>query len=431
MARMNGLALAGIAGACAVAAASCAAHRPPAFPAAPPAVLGLSGPALDSLDRVLQSFVDSGHVGGIHAVIMRHGRIGYERTFGWRDVASGAGLRRDDVFRIYSMTKPVVAAGVLRLVDQGRVSLDDPVSRYIPEFAELRVFAGGSVADPILETPTSPVTVRQLLNHTSGLAYGLTSSPVDTLFRAAALYDAARPLHEFTRDLVRIPLLFQPGTRWSYSSGLDVAGRVIEVASGMTLDRFLEQEIFRPLGMRDTGFRIRPDMRGRLATVYVRSAGDVLEPLGEDGLMAMFEPDARFLWGSGGLLSTPHDFLRFAHMLLNAGALGDTRILQPETVALMVSNTLPAELTPVSYRSLGDSTYGHGLGVAVRVDTAGAARPGPAGIARWSGYLGTYFWIDPANGLIAMVWTQLSPGSSRPLEATFQNLVYSALLPLR
>jgi CubicO group peptidase (beta-lactamase class C family) len=162
--------------------------------------------------------------------------------------------------------------------------------------------------------------------------------------------------------------------------------------------------------------------------VYTPGPNGGIQPLGSDGLLAMFEPGARFLWGSGGLLSTPDDFLRFSQMLLNAGALDTVRILQPATVALMTSNTLPPELTPVTYSSLADSTYGFGLGVAVRVDTAGATRPGPAGIFRWSGYLGTYFWVDPENDLIAMVWTQLSPGAAVPLEARFQELVYAALV---
>lgn len=407
--------------------AGCAAHRPPALPTAPAAALGISTVALARIDRVLQAFVDSGRVGGIYAVISRHGQIGYERTFGWQDVASRKPLRRDAIFHIYSMTKPVVAVGVLRLVEDGRVGLDDPVSKYIPSFANVRVFAGGSAAAPILKGPDSPITVRQLLNHTSGLAYGLTSGPVDTIFTGAKLYDAGRTLAEFTDSLARLPLLFSPGTRWSYSSGLDVAGRVIEVASGQPLDRFLAEQIFRPLGMRDTGFRIRPETRDRLVTVYARDPEGTLRALGQDGLMAMFEPDARFFWGSGGLLSTPDDYLRFAQMLRDGGSFGTTRILQPETVALMTHNTLPPELTPVSYSSLGDDTYGFGLAVAVKVDTAGAARPGPAGIFRWSGYLGTYFWVDPANDLIAMVWTQLSPGGRARLEPVFQELVYGAL----
>lgn len=412
---------------CAGAIASCTVHGAPALPTAEPGALGLVPAALDRIDPALQAFVDEGALGGVYAVIARHGRIGYERTFGWRDVARREPLRRDAVFRIYSMTKPVVAAGILRLVDDGKLRLDDPVSAYIPAFAELKVFAGGTAAAPILEEPASPVTVGQLLNHTSGLAYGLTTGPVDTLFAEARLYDAGRTLEEFTDLLSRIPLLFHPGTRWSYGSGLDVAGRVIEVASGQTLDRFLDEQVFRPLGMRDTGFRIRPDMRSRLVSVYSRGPDGSLQELRGDRLLAMFEPEARFLWGSGGLLSTPDDFLRFAQMLLNGGSLDDVRILRPETVALMTRNTVPPELGPISSSSLRDPTYGFGLGVAVKVDTAGATRPAAVGTFRWSGYIGTYFWVDPANDLVAMVWTQFSPGARYPLEATFEELVYSAL----
>ena len=415
--------------ACTAALASCAAARTPALPTASPETLGLSPAALDRIDPALHAFVDSGAVSGIYAVIARHGHIGYERTFGRMELARETPLRPDAIFRIYSMTKPVIAVGILRLVDEGRLELDDPVSKYIPSFANVQVFAGGTADDPVLRAPDSPITVRQLLNHTSGLPYGLTPGPVDTIFSRAQLYDADRTLEEFADSLSRIPLLFSPGTQWSYGSGIDVAGRVIEIAAGQPLDRFLDEQLFRPLGMRDTGFRIRPATRKRLATVYTTGPDGTLEPVRGDRLMAMFEPEARFFWGSGGLLSTPDDMLRFTQMLLDGGIFGGTRILRPETVARMTRNTLPPELTPVPSGALRDPTYGFGLGVAVRVDTAQATRPGPAGIYRWSGYLGTYFWVDPENDLIAMVWTQLSPGSRIPLEATFQELVYSALLP--
>lgn len=413
--------------ACLGSAASCAVHPRPALPSAAPASLGLSPDSLARIAPALEAFVDSGRVPGIYAVIARHGRLGYEQSFGWIDLERREPMRRDAIFHIYSMTKPVTAVGILKLVEQGRLSLDDPVSKYIPAFASVKVFAGGSAEAPVLRDPASPITVRQLLNHTSGLAYGLTRGPVDTIFTRAKLYDASRTLEQFADSVATIPLLFDPGTRWSYSSGLDIAGRVIEVASGQTLDRFLEEQIFRPLGMRDTGFRIRPDMRGRLVTVYQRGPDGRLQPLRNDGLLLMFEPDARFLWGSGGLLSTPDDYLRFAQMLLNGGTFGGVRILRPETVALMTHNTLPPEMTPLSGSPMPDDGYGFGLGVAVLVDSTLAKRPGPNGIFRWSGYLGSYFWVDPVNDLIAMVWTQLSPGSAVPLEATFQRLVYSAL----
>lgn len=410
-----------------VATASCAVHRPPALPSARPESLGLSPDSLARIAPALEAFVDSGRVGGVYAVVVRHGRAGYERTTGWMDVAQRRPMRRDAIFRIYSMTKPVTAAGILKLVELGKLSLDDPVSKYVPAFAHVKVFAGGSADAPVLRDPDSPIVVRQLLNHTSGLAYGLTSGPVDTIFARARMYDASRTLEQFADSLARLPLLFSPGTRWSYSSGLDLAARVIEVASGEPVDHFLREQIFQPLGMKDTGFRIRPDTRFRLVTVYRRGPDGDLQPLGSDGLMAMFEPGARFFWGSGGLLSTPDDYLRFAQMLLNGGTFEGHRILRPETVALMTHNTLPPEMTPVSGSPMPDDGYGFGLGVAVLVDSTLARRPGPNGIFRWSGYLGTYFWVDPVHDLIAMVWTQLSPGSAVPLEATFQGMVYSAL----
>jgi CubicO group peptidase (beta-lactamase class C family) len=426
MTRRIGLAV--LAATCILATASCAVHRDPALPAGDAGTLGFSPAALERIAPSLQPFVDSGHVGGIYAVIVRRGRIGYERVLGWSDVSRQEPLRRDAIFRIYSMTKPIVAAGVLKLVEDGLVQLDDPVSKYIPSFAGVKVFAGGSADAPELADAMSPITVRQLLNHTSGLAYGLTPGPVDTIFTRARMYDASRTLEQFTDSLARLPLLFHPGTAWSYGSGLDVAGRVIEVASGQTLDRFLDEALFRPLGMRDTGFRIRADMRRRLVTVYAAGADGALEPIGSDGLMAMFEPDARFLWGSGGLLSTPDDYLRFAQMLLNGGSFGDTRILRPETVALMTTEPVPP-LVVAAGGTARDSTYGFGLGVSVKMDSAQTVRPGPPGIFRWSGYLGTYFWIDPVNDLIAMVWTQFSPAGRYPIEAVFQTLVYDALLP--
>jgi CubicO group peptidase (beta-lactamase class C family) len=415
--------------ACLSAIASCAPRNKPALPSARAEALGLSQSALDQIAPALQAFVDSGKVSGIYALIARRGSIGYEKTFGRMDLARREPMRRDAIFRIYSMTKPVIAVGILRLVEDGKIGLDDPVSKYIPSFANVNVFDGGTADEPILKPPDSAITVRQLLNHTSGLGYGLTTGPADTIFTRARLYNASRTLDQFTDSLARIPLLFSPGTRWSYSSGLDVAGRVIEIASGQSLDQFLEKQIFQPLGMRDTGFRIRQDMRSRLATVYTRGADGTLQTIGSDGLMAMFEPDARFFWASGGLLSTPDDYLRFAQMLLNGGILGETRILRPESVALMTHNTLRQELTPVTSSSLSDGSYGFGLAVAVKLDTTQDTLSGPVGIFRWSGYLGTYFWVDPVNDLIAMVWTQLSPGNLYPIEATFQRLVHSALVP--
>ncbi len=403
---------------------ACAATRP-ALPTAEPGALGLTESALAHIEPALQAYVDSGKLAGIYAVIARHGRIGYERTVGWRDRARRAPLRRDAIFRIYSMTKPVVAAGVLRLVDQGKLALDDPVAKYLPAFAHVQVYAGGSAAAPILRAPDSVMTVRHLLTHTAGLSYGLTDTPADSIFRRANLYNAAHTLEQFADSLARVPLLFSPGTAFNYSSAIDVVGRVIEVASGQRLDRFLEAQLFAPLGMRHTSFRIRPDNKNRIATLYARAPDGRLEEV-QGGLMAMYEPEARFFWASGGLLSTPDDYLRFAQMLLNGGEFEGKRLLSRGSVSELMRNQLPAALTPLSGSPMMDAGYGFGLAGAVLVDSAKAALPGAPGIYRWSGYVGTYFWIDPRNDLIAMVWTQFTPGRTYPLEQEFQRLVYAA-----
>ena len=411
----------------AVVASGCAERR--ALPTATPAAVGLSSSALARIRPALQAYVDSGKLAGVTAVIARDGRIAFEETAGWMDVARRIPMKRDAIFRIYSMTKPVTAAGIMVLVDQGKIALDDPVSKYIPSFASVKVFAGGSAAAPILAEPDSAMTVRQLLIHTSGLAYGLTRGPVDTIFRGASMYNAARTLEQFTDSIARLPLLFSPGSDWSYSSGIDVAGRVIEVASGQPLDVFLAERIFEPLGMRKTSFRKRRDMKGRIATLYSAGPDGVLEEVSGGNLQLMYEPEAKFFWGSGGLLSTVDDYLRFAQMLLNGGELNGQRVLSAESVRTIITNQLPAHLASSAGPPMVDRGYGYGLAGQVLVDSTQSTLPGPAGIYRWSGYVGTYFWIDPVNNMIAMVWTQFSPGSRYSLEDDFQKLVYDAIIP--
>ena len=404
--------------------AGCA-GRPPALPTAAPAQNGLIEAELDRIGPALQAYIDSGKVGGIYAVIARNGYISYEQTFGWADIERRRRLERDAVFRIFSMTKPVVAAGALKLVDQGKISLDDPVSKYIPAFANVRVFAGGTADAPITQPADSAMTIRHLLVHTNGLGYGLTRSPVDTIFLRASLYNPSWTLAEFADSVTKLPLHFSPGTRWGYSSAIDIVGRVIEVASGQTLDVFLDQQIFQPLGMRETSFRWRRELRKRATTLYQPGPNGTLQVV-KEGLLRMYEPEARFLWGSGGLLSTPDDFLRFGQMLLNRGEFNGVRVLSEASVAEMTRNQLSPQLMPQG-RSMLDAGYGFGLAGSVLVDANASEMPGAAGIYRWSGYVGTYFWIDPQNRLLAMIWTQLSPGNTYPLEDEFQRMVYRAL----
>ena len=403
---------------------ACAGTRA-ALPSADPEAHGFSAPGLARITPALQAYVDSGKVGGIYAVIARDGRIVYEETVGWSNVERRKDLKRDAVFRIFSMTKPVVAVGALKLVDQGKISLDDPVAKYIPSFANVKVFAGGTADTPVVRDAETVMTIRHLLTHTSGLGYGLTRTPMDTIFLRAALYNPATTLAQFTDSLARLPLHFTPGARWSYSAGIDVVGRIIEVASGKTLDRFLEDEIFEPLGMQHTSFRWTAPLRRKATVLYARSADGGIREV-HDGLTRMYEDTARFLWGSGGLLSTPDDFLRFAQMLLNRGELNGVRVLSDNSITELTRNQLTPELMPQG-RSMLDPGYGFGLAGSVLVDAGKSDMPGANGIYRWSGYVGTYFWIDPRNRMVAMVWTQFSPGAAYPLEDEFQRMVYAAM----
>ena len=396
---------------------SCTAtHR--ALPTATPAQVGLSRPALTRVDSLLESYVTSGKVAGIVGIVARNGRIAYDRSFGVMNVRSRKRLRSDAVFRIYSMTKPVLGAATMKLAQQGRLGLEDPVSKFIPAFADVKVYP--SMA------PDSVMKVRHLLTHTAGLSYGVGNTGADSIIARANLFDPSRTLAQFADSIATLPLLFSPGTAFNYSPAIDVLGRVIEVASGQPLDRYLEEELFEPLGMRSTSFRYRKDLDKRMTTLYSRAKdGSLREVTG--GLMTMYEPQTRFFWGGGGLLSTIDDYLRFAQMLLNGGELEGKRILGEHSVAEMMRNQLPASLTPVSGPVMMDEGYGYGLAGAVLVDATRATLPGPAGIYRWSGYVGTFFWIDPVNNLIGMVWYQLNPGRLYPIEQEFQRLVYGAL----
>ncbi len=398
------------------------------LPRAHPADVGLSAAALERIAPALQAYVDAGKLPGLLAVVARHGKLAYVGTVGSLDVEHGRALRPDAVFRIYSMTKPITSTAIMQLYEHGKLRLDDPVSRYIPAFAGVKVYAGGSAAQPVLRDPDRPVTLADLLTHTSGLTYGVFgTTPVDTIYRRAILFNPRWTIAQLADSLARLPLAFSPGTKWSYSFATDVLGRVVEVVSGMTLDRYLDSALFRPLGMRMTAFHATRAMDGHIVTAYARGADGKLQPL-SPLLAPEFTADGRLLSGGGGLLSTAGDYLRFAQMLLNGGELNGRRVLQRETVELMLQNHLPSGLTPITITpDWPPGRSGFGYGGAVRVDSDSTV-PGSPGTFRWAGYATTFFWIDPQADLIAMVWTQYVPLTDNwSLDTQFQRLVYAAL----
>jgi CubicO group peptidase (beta-lactamase class C family) len=396
--------------------------------AARPEEIGLSSAALARIAPALQLYVDSGKLAGVVAVIARHGKIGYLHAAGQMDIAHRVPLRAYDVFRIYSMTKPVTAVAILTLVERGKLHLDDPVSKYIPAFAGVRVYAGGSAGVPRLRAPGRAITIEHLLTHTAGLTYGnFGQTPGDTIYRAANLRNASRTAEQFADSIARLPLLFSPGSAWNYSMASDVLGRVIEVASGEPLDRYLDEEIFVPLGMRETAFHAQPQMDGHIVVSYTRGTDGRLRA-DDHALADGYLGGGRFLSGGGGLLSTVPDYLAFAQMLLNGGELRGRRVLTPASVALMMRNHLPAELTPIVSPLIGQTGYGQGFGGAVLVDSTLSGMPGSPGTYRWWGYAGTFFWIDPKSDMIGMIWAQFTPGRTYRYEQEFQRLAYAALL---
>lgn len=398
------------------------------LPRARPEAVGLSTDALARIAPVLQVYVDSGRLPGVLAVVARHGKLAYVGSVGSMDLEQRRAMSPDAVFRIFSMTKPITSAAVMQLYERGKLRLDDPVSKYIPAFAGVKVYSGGSAAQPVLRDPERPMTVADLLTHTAGLTYGLfDSTAVDTIYRKANLINPRWTVAQLADSLARLPLGFSPGSKWNYSFAIDVLGRVIEVASGMTLDRYLDSELFRPLAMRNTAFHATRAMDGHIMPAYARGTDGKLHAMAPL-LSAEFTAEGKLFSGGGGLLSTPGDYLRFAQMLLNGGELDGRRVLKRETVDLMLQNHLPAALTPVTITRdwpLGRSGFAYGG--SVRVDSNPAV-PGSPGMFRWAGYATTFFWIDPKEDLVAMVWTQYLPVMEMwSLDSEFQRLVYAAL----
>jgi CubicO group peptidase (beta-lactamase class C family) len=399
------------------------ATKPRSFHPVQPEQAGFSAEGLARIRPALQALVDTGVVAGVVAVVARDGRIVYEEAIGRFDAERPEPLTPDHLFRIYSMTKPVTAVAIMKLQEQGTLHIDDPVSQYIPAFADVQVYAGGPSTSPQLTAPARALTIADLLSHSSGLTYGVFgNTPVDSMYQRAGLLDPARNLEQFADAVAALPLVFSPGDRWMYSVGSDVAGRVVEVASGLTFGEYLQQEIFGPLGMTNTSFFIHEEQEGRLMPIHNLGPDGRLRP--QRGVGAGFERTARFESGGGGLISTPGDYLRFAQMLLNHGQLHGVRILSPASVEAISRNRLPE---PIRGTTLAGRNHGFGLSVAVQVDPptgAGSAE----GTYWWSGLANTNFWIDPENRLIGMTFTQQLPGGrDGGAYASFRRLVYEAL----
>ncbi|WP_219412818.1 serine hydrolase domain-containing protein [Pseudonocardia nigra] len=402
---------------------------------AEPGEVGLDAGRLQRVDSHFRRYVDDGKLAGWTIAVARRGRVVHVSHHGLADVEADRPVADDTLWRIYSMTKPITSVAALMLYERGALELTDPVARYIPAFADMRVYKAGSAANPATVSATEPVRVWHLLTHTAGLTYGFHHAhPVDEIYRAKGFeFGVPRGMDLATacEHWAQLPLVFQPGAEWNYSVATDVLGRVVEVASGQSLDAFFAEHVFGPLGMDDTAFSVTPDDLDRLAALYMPNPAGGLFRNTAMGEAVTREPV--FLSGGGGLVSTAADYHAFTQMLARRGELDGARLLGPRTVAYMTRNHLPggADLETFGRPIFAESTFrgvGFGLGFSVVTDAAAGKAITNEGEYAWGGLASTAFYVDPAEDVTAMFFTQLMPSSTYPIRPQLRALVSQAIM---
>ena len=396
-----------------------------------PEAVGLSREGLERVDAVLEELIAADELAGALTMVVRHGRTAHVNPMGKKDLATGAPLAADTIFRIYSMTKPVTAAAMMALYDEGRWRPQDPISKHLPELADLKVLASlDAGGKPVLAAPDHAPTMRELMTHTAGFSYGFMPEPVDDFYRAAHIWTQGS-LDAFVRTVAALPLAYQPGTQWRYSIAMDIQGAIIERLSGQRLADFMRTRLFEPLGMVDTGFFVPPEKASRLSGLYRKSKTRGLAPPDVLPLGVNHSKPPAMASGGGGLVSTAADYARFAQMLLDRGTFGGVRILQPESVDLMSRNQLPPELMAgpwgVGYQQIRPG-FGYGFNCAVHYDPDAAGVPVGKGTFQWDGAAGTWFWIDPVNDLVFVGMIQLLSESLPSLQQKTQRRIAKALV---
>ena len=416
-----------------------AAHALPAAPATPlprarAESVGMSTERLEAMGRFFEQETRRDAAAGYTILVARHGKLVYSAAVGMRDREAKVPMSLDTRFRMFSMTKPVTSVAVLMLYEEGKLQLDDPVSRYLPAFAQSQVFAGVDAAGkPLTEPARQPITIRQLLTHTSGLGYGPgydASSPIAGVWGSFNLFGPGTP-DDKIRQLAGLPLYFQPGSQWRYSYATDVLGRLVEVVSGLPFADFLKQRLFDPLGMIHTGFHVPAADAGLVAVAYQRDADGKLQRVGGP-LAAPPTAPPPFVSGGAGLISTAGDYLRFAQMLADKGRFGGRQYLSPATVELMTSSHVPDDSMGKAY---GDKWrgLGFGLGVSPVIDYRHVPQANRNGDYTWPGVLDTNWMVSPSTGVVAVVLAQVVRGADRQPNRTYQdmhNQVYQAVTDL-
>jgi CubicO group peptidase (beta-lactamase class C family) len=422
--------------------AATAAAADPAWPqtaVADPTTLGFTKAGLDALDQALKQSVADGDTAGMTIILIRHGQVADFKTFGRQ--APDKPMALDSLFRIYSMSKPITGVAMMQLYEQGKWQLDDPITKYAPELANLKVvtwdkdgkFVTAADGKPVLTSPRKPATMRQLMSHTAGFAYGLAGDdPANKAFRDERVL-ASQDLDEMMKKIAGIPLLYEPGTKWSYSVAVDIQGYLVQKLSGQKFGDYLKAHVTGPIGMTDTAFYVSPDRKSRFAEVYHWDREQnklVMNAARTD--RGGFEDPARLESGGGGLVGSTHDYARFCQMMLNKGEIGGKRILKADTVKLMAENHIGGLHVGVdgTRPQPGAEAVRFGLDFAVYVDPKTAGLPYGNGTFYWGGAAGTWFWIDPVNDLAFIGMIQIQ-GGNRPGGLNFRidsaRLVYAAL----
>jgi CubicO group peptidase (beta-lactamase class C family) len=394
--------------------------------------VGLSSERLARIDTWRQKLIDDGKLAGALTLVARRGQVAHLGTSGMAD-AERRKMSEDTIFRIYSMTKALTSTAIMMLYEEGRFQLDDPICRFLPSFANMRVASGGSRGKIETVPAERDITYRDLLSHTSGLTYGfMQANAVDAAYRDNGIDfgGADSTLQAVTEKLGALPLIAQPGKAWNYSVATDVLGCLVEVISGQPFDQFLHERVLTPLGMMDTSFHVPDDKLDRFAANYVpHPKGGIM--LFDDPQKSTYRKPGRLPSGGGGLVSTAGDYLRFCRMMLNKGELDGTRLLGRKTVELMTTNHLPGDLGDMGAARFSESSYlgiGFGLGFSVMINPAKAQILGTPGEYAWGGAASTAFWIDPTEDMIVLLMTQLMPSSTYPIRRELRVLSYQAVI---
>ena len=410
-----------------------------------PDKLGLSKDKLNAMEDFFKDkYIQKGKLAGIQTLVARRGKVIHFESSGLRDVENNKKIEKDTIFRIYSMTKPITSVALMQLFEKGLFQLADPVSKFLPEFKNPKVFISGSYPHFMTRPADREISIRDLLTHTAGLTYGFHyRTNIDHAYRKVwsgprgDKTDFSFPplnLENFSQSIASLPLEFSPGDKWNYSVATDICGRLVEVLSGLTLDVYFSKHIFKPLKMKDTGFFIPKNKINRFASCYERTPKEYLKLQDTGDNKSGYSSSPLHLSGGGGLVSTTQDYYNFCQMLLNGGTFEDKRILSRKTIELMTSNHLPENQDMVTMGSEGSFSeirykgVGFGLGFGVNIDLADTQNSGSVGSYNWGGAASTFFWVDPEEELICILMTQLMPSGYYPIRMQMQSMVYSAFI---